>query len=121
MTAVLVGLLAAVGACLRLAVDTGVRRWLPSAVGAGTFVVNVTGSFALGVVWAAAVQARLDDTAATVLGAGLCGGYTTWSTWAWDTLSLVEDAAYGRALLYALASLGAGVLAAHAGLAVALG
>jgi len=55
-----------------------------------------------------------------VLSAGFCAGYTTWSTWAWESLILVEDGARGAALLNVVGSLGVGLLAAGAGLAVNL-
>jgi len=103
MTAVQIALAGALGAALRYlverAVSARVRREWPW----GTFVVNVTGCLALGL---------LAD-AHPVLAVGLIGAYTTFSAYA------VEVVKTERAAAYALGSLGCGVLAAALGLALA--
>ena len=80
MTVLLVALGAAVGAPLRFAVST----WLDGRWHRGTFVVNVTGSFLLGVFSALA----LSDHATALLGTGFCGGFTTYSSFAVQTHGL---------------------------------
>jgi CrcB protein len=54
-----------------------------------------------------------------VLGAGFLGGYTTWSTYLWETSALAEAGAWGAAALNLLGSLALGLLAAAAGLGLA--
>lgn len=75
----------------------------------GTLVVNLLGCLLLGVL----VGARPDDAVLRLgLGTGVLGGFTTMSTFAADTLGLPPDRAAG----YLLASVGGGLLMAHAGL-----
>jgi fluoride exporter len=68
--------------------------WL-SAFPMGTFVINVTGSFVLGLVGVAFVQ-RMPEHRAwfLLLGTGFCGGYTTFSTFEWETLQLVRTGSW---------------------------
>ena len=108
MTAVLVLLAGALGAAARYGVDRAVgdRSW-PG----GTFVVNVTGCFAAGLLTAAAGQAR------TVLGVGFVGAYTTFSTYAVEVVKVDGDSR-PAAVAYALGGLLCGVLAAGLGIAV---
>lgn len=74
MSALLVAVGAAVGAPLRFAIASRLDGRWP----VGTFVVNVAGSFVLGLVAALA----LSDSAAALLGTGFCGGFTTYSAFA---------------------------------------
>ncbi len=85
-----------------------------------TFVVNVLGSFVLGV----ALTVLLDQgTAGSVLrplvGVGFCGGLTTFSTWMVESVLLVRDGDAGVAVGYLLVSLAAGLVAVVAGVALA--
>jgi CrcB protein len=73
--------------------------------------VNVTGSFALGLVTAALPEGAL------LLGAGLLGGYTTFSTAMLDTVALWRDGERGASVFNALGMLVLGLLAAGLGLA----
>ena len=76
----------ALGALARFRVDSTVSARLPSDFPIGTLVVNLTGSFALGVL----VGASATDRVAFVLGTGFTGGYTTFSTWMLETERLGE-------------------------------
>jgi CrcB protein len=93
VTALLVALGAAVGAPLRFAI----AALLDGRVLWGTLVVNVTGSFLLGLLSAMA----LDDSAAAVLGTGFCGGFTTYSAFAVHT----HDQGVRRGAAYATATI----------------
>jgi len=76
----------ALGAVARFRVDSAVSARLPSDYPLGTLVVNLTGSFALGVL----VGASATDRVAFLLGTGFTGGYTTFSTWMLETERLGE-------------------------------
>lgn len=101
-----------VGAGLRYVVDIGVMSLTKGRFPWGIVVVNITGSFALGV-----VTASLPD-AAFVVGAGLLGGYTTFSTAMLDTLALWRDGERPASVLHLLGTFAASALAALAGLGV---
>ena len=77
----------AVGAYARFAVGTWVMARRPGAFPAGTFAVNLTGAFALGLLTGLAVT----GDALLVLGTGLLGAYTTFSTWMVEAQRLGED------------------------------
>jgi CrcB protein len=73
----------------------------------GTFTVNVTGGFALGFLARYFGPPHASHAMFLASTVGLCGGYTTFSTFTLDMFTLVERGAIGRALLYALASVAA--------------
>jgi CrcB protein len=106
---------AGVGAACRWSLDQAVQARHDSVLPWGTFLVNVTGSFALGVLLAAADLGEVGARAVVLGGAGLCGGFTTFSTFGYETLRLVEDGARVPALANALGSVGVGLAAALAG------
>lgn len=77
-----------------------------------TFSINVTGSFALGY-FITRLQERLSPSTyrRPLLGTGLCGAFTTFSTMQLEILTMVEHHRYGLAAAYAAASIVAGYLA----------
>ena len=85
----------------------------------GTFVVNVTGSFLLGVLTGLGLWHDLGTTARLVLGTGGMGAYTTFSTYAFETVRLADDGDHAVALRTAVAGLLASVAAAAVGLTIA--
>ncbi|WP_199399107.1 fluoride efflux transporter FluC [Zhihengliuella sp. ISTPL4] len=101
-----------VGAVLRYLVDLGVARLAGWRFPWGILVVNLTGSFALGLVTTALPEA------AFVLGAGLLGGYTTFSTAMLDAVALWRDGERGVAMFDAVGMLVLGLVAAGLGLAL---
>lgn len=111
MTLVFVVLGAAVGAPLRYLIDRFVQARHGSAFPWGTFAVNVSGSFVLGALAAAPVGGAW----AAMLGVGFCGALTTYSTFGYETVRLVEDGKYVYALGNVVGSLGAGLVAAVCG------
>jgi fluoride exporter len=81
-----------------------------------TFVINVTGCFALGFVFALLTERFLPHpTLRIALTVGFLGAYTTFSTFAFETMRLAEDGAILFAAANVLASVGAGLLAVYAG------
>ncbi len=121
MLALAVGLVAAVGATSRYVVDQFIQHQHDSVFPWGTFVINVVGSFVLGVVTGSVSHHGLSTTAAAILGAGFCAGFTTFSTWMWETLALAESGAILEATLNIFGSLAIGLAAAFAGFALAGG
>ena len=121
MTALLVLLGGAVGAPSRWFVDGFVRTKHDTPFPWGTFVINATGSFVLGVVLGSAAAGGASHTAVVLIGTGFCGAFTTFSTFGFETVRLAEERDYGRAVLYVALSLGVGLLLAVAGWALGHG
>ncbi|GAA4828410.1 fluoride efflux transporter FluC [Saccharopolyspora rosea] len=115
MTAVLVFCGAVVGAPLRYLIDRAVQRRHDSAFPWGTFAVNLAGSLVLGGLAGAGVALPAQDTA--LAGTGLCGALTTYSTFSYETLRLVEGRAYFYAAANVVVTVIAGVGAAMFGYA----
>lgn len=116
MSLVLVMVGAAVGAPLRYLTDRAVQRMGDSAFPWGTFIVNVAGSFVLGL-----VSQRLAPEVQLLVGTGFCGALTTYSTFSYETLRLAEDGSNLLALANVSGSVAAGVAAAFLGVAVSGG
>jgi CrcB protein len=110
---------AAVGAPARYLIDGLVQDRTSGAFPWGTFVVNVTGCFLLGVLTGLGLYHDLGPTVRTAIGTGGIGAYTTFSTFTFETVRLAEEGAVDEALRNALGSLLVGVAAASAGLAMA--
>ena len=121
MTAVWVGIVVAgaVGAPIRFLLDGFVQDRTSGAFPWGTFVINMTGSVILGFITGLALYHAFPTTPKIILGTGLCGAYTTFSTWTFETIRLLEEGAVRDALLNAGMSLLIGMLAAGTGLALA--
>jgi fluoride exporter len=112
-------LAAAVGAPLRYAVDTYVGTRAQGAFPWGTFVINVSGSFTLGVLTGLALYHAFPKTPKVVLGTGFCGAYTTFSTFTFETVRLVEEGEAGEALRNVMGTLVTCAGAAALGIALA--
>lgn len=119
MTTVLLVVAGALGALLRYEVELFVRRRTTGDFPYGTLLINVSGSFVLGVVIGLAEHRGVTAFVVTVAGTGLLGAYTTFSTFSFDTVSLIE---HGR-MRTAMANLGASVVLglAAAGLGIVVG
>jgi CrcB protein len=118
--AILVAAAAAVGAAGRYLLTQLVQHWHDSALPWGTFAVNVSGSLLLGLVTGLSLHHGLPARPFTVIGVGFIGGYTTWSTFVWESVAFAESGAWRPAVLNLLGSLAVGLAAASAGLALAL-
>ncbi|CAL9624222.1 fluoride efflux transporter CrcB [Streptomyces pilosus] len=109
---------ALVGAPLRYLTDRAVQSRHDSVFPWGTFTVNVTGSLALGLLTGAATAGAAGQELRLLLGTGLCGALTTYSTFSYETLRLAETGARGYAVLNVAANMTAGLTAATAGTAL---
>ena len=105
MTSILfVALGGALGSVLRYLVGIAFLRPGFSGLPWGTFTVNVSGALALGFLARFFAPPHASPGVFLALTVGLCGGYTTFSTFTLDMFTLVERGSAGRAILYALAS-----------------
>jgi CrcB protein len=88
------------GSVLRYLTSGLAARWLGLDFPYGTLIVNVTGSFLIGLVQALAEEAAvLPEPARLFLSAGVMGGFTTYSAFSYETVRLIELDAAGRALV----------------------
>jgi CrcB protein len=86
-TLLLVGLAGGLGSLLRFLVDGSVTRRVALALPVGTIAVNLSGAVLLGFVAGLAAS----TTTTLIAGTGLVGGYTTFSTWMFETERLAGD------------------------------
>ena len=119
MSFLLVAIGAAVGAPLRYLVDRAVQARHDSLFPWGTFAVNVAGSLVLGVLIGGANAGAVPGSLTALLGTGVCGALTTYSTFGFETVRLLEQRATFYAVLNAVASIVAGLGAAFLGVAMA--
>ncbi|MBT2513909.1 CrcB family protein [Arthrobacter sp. ISL-30] len=126
LTAALVGLFGVAGALLRFSVDawfarrtfsgrTEARRHWPWA----TLIVNVAGSFIIGISIGLSKVWQLDPVWHTAVATGLAGGLTTFSSWTTATVRLVSENRYSAAGLNVAMNLVAGLGAAALGITLA--
>lgn len=81
----------------------------------GTFIVNVIGSFVIGIIAGLAFKNSISPEVKLFIATGLCGGFTTFSAFSMDCLQLFNEHKYGLALLYILSSFAIGLIAAFVG------
>ena len=106
---------AALGAPARWLLDQYVQDRHRSAFPWGTLLINVLGSFVFGALISLSSVGEASAAAIALLGAGLCGGFTTFSTFSYETYRLTEDAAYRIGGMNVAASVTVGLLASFAG------
>ncbi|MFD4941490.1 fluoride efflux transporter CrcB [Streptomyces sp. NPDC058239] len=110
---------AAVGAPLRYLTDRAVQSRHDTVFPWGTFAVNVTGSLILGLLTGAVAAGAASSHLQLLIGTGLCGALTTYSTFSYETLRLAEDGAKFYAAVNVVAGVVAGLGAVFAGVSAA--
>ena len=118
--AIMVAVFAALGAVARYLLDLAIQRRHERTFPFGTLTINIVGSLLLGLLTGLRLHHGLGSTTTTVVGVGFCGGFTTFSTWMWESLALAESGAIAQAVVNIAGSLALGVAAAAAGLGLAL-
>lgn len=111
-TITLVGIGGAIGSILRYLAATGIQNKFLSAFPYGTMCVNISGCFIIGLVYALAERNNISPEWRVFLATGICGGYTTFSTFSYESLSLVREGELFYAALYISVSVIAGISAA---------
>jgi CrcB protein len=110
----------ALGSVARYLLGAFIQDRVATALPVGTLVINVVGSVLLGFF----VQVGLESAAFSpeirfFLTTGFCGGFTTFSTFSYETLKLVEDGEYGTASLYVTSSVVLSLVGCAIGMAAA--
>jgi CrcB protein len=106
----------AVGGVSRYLLGLLIQRWAGGAFPLGTLVINISGSFLLGFLLRYAMfSTEISPVTRAMLTTGFCGGYTTFSTYSYETASLIEEGLYARAGVYVGLSVGLALLGTFLG------
>lgn len=108
------------------AIGAGARYCIGRAIGGegfpwATLTVNVAGGLAMGCLAGVIARGWAGEPARLLLGVGVLGGFTTFSAFSLELVTLAERGAWGLAAGYAIASVAGAALALVAGLAIARG
>lgn len=109
---ILVGIGGGIGAAFRAFLSDQVKRKWKGHYPMATFLINITGSFLLGLI----IHYHADNMWKLLLGTGFMGGYTTFSTFHYEAVLLIEAGRKKLYLLYYVLSVAGGLLAAAAGM-----
>ena len=112
----LVSLGGALGSAGRYLVGLLTLRWLGPDFPFGTLLVNVAGSYAIGVVHELGARGGVSPAARLFLATGILGGFTTYSAFSLDTVRLATEGVWPRAALYVVATSALCVALAAAGM-----
>lgn len=107
------------GTLARFGIGGWVHTWAEASFPWGTLAINLLGSFLLGFALRGAELSALSPEIRGMITVGFCGAFTTFSTFTFETISLMQAGAWFRASLYAFGSLGMGLVAIVLGLSAA--
>ena len=93
----LIALGGAIGTALRYLTALAAARWLGTEFPYGTLIVNLVGSFLIGLVQQLAMDALISETTRLFVTAGMMGGLTTYSAFSYETVQLIALGAWHRA------------------------
>lgn len=115
-----VGLGGAAGSILRYLTSVVTLKFYSASFPVATFIVNVIGCFLAGLIFGSITQESADaQNLKVLLLTGFCGGFTTFSAFALENVRLMDSGNLSTAVLYTIASIAAGLLAAWLGLSIA--
>ncbi|WP_149401788.1 fluoride efflux transporter CrcB [Dictyobacter arantiisoli] len=115
---VLIGSAGAFGAVARYVLGHLVASRVGSTFPFGTLIINVSGSFVIGVLFALTARHLLSTTGQLILATGFLGGYTTFSSMSWEGVQLARAGSLRASVLYLGENVVLGLLAASAGIAL---
>ncbi len=114
-----VGIGGGLGSILRYMISLFIGRHVPVVFPLGTLLVNISGCFLIGIFYSLSTKyTGFDPEWRLFLITGICGGYTTFSTFSYDGLILLKQGSTISFLLYAVGSVVLGLLATFAGVAM---
>ena len=114
---ILVGVGSCIGGIARYLTQLLVQKHYPSSIPFGTLTVNISGCFIIGILYALADRGNmLSPAMRLLLATGFCGGFTTFSSFAYENISLMRDGEFLYTSLYILLSVVIGLLAVWLGI-----
>ncbi|MGK2860625.1 MAG: fluoride efflux transporter CrcB [Chitinophagaceae bacterium] len=118
----LIGLGGGLGSIARYLCQKWFMNFHPHAYPWGTFAVNVTGCFLIGIFWGISFRSfEGNESWKLFLMTGICGGFTTFSAFTLEGIGLIKEERAGTFLLYIGGSVLIGLLATYAGMKISRG
>ena len=115
----LVGFGGFVGSVARYLLSGTITKWFPNSFPVGTFIVNITGCLMIGIIYGVASRfGWMTQEWKLFLATGICGGFTTFSAFAYEGFRLIETSEYWIFASYTLLSLIFCVLAVFFGISL---
>lgn len=112
-----IGLGGFAGSIARYGLHLFVHKWWPLTFPYGTLLVNILGCLLIGVIFGMAQRTSwMTEVVKITLATGFCGGFTTFSAFAYENIRLLQSGHLGSSLLYITCSVALGLLATYAGL-----
>lgn len=113
----LIGLGSGIGGICRYLLQQYVQKQFPSSIPYGTLSVNVIGCFVIGIIYALGSRTNiLSPEVRLLLATGLCGGFTTFSSFAYENVALLQEGDYFYTAVYIISSIIAGLIAVYLGI-----
>jgi CrcB protein len=118
-TILIVGTGGFIGSVMRYLVQFYVEKGMSSTFPLGTLIANIVGSFVIGMVFALAEKGNLLSSEWRIfLTVGICGGFTTFSAFAYNNFTMIKEHSYGQLLFNLGGNIFLGILAVYVGIIV---
>ena len=105
-----------IGGAARYLSQEFVQKNFPSFIPLSTLSVNIVGSFIIGIIYALAERSKISAEVRILIATGFCGGFTTFSSFAFENVKLLQDGEFFNTGLYILLSLVIGFIAVYLGI-----
>lgn len=105
-----------IGGAARYLSQEFVQKNFPSFIPLSTLSVNIVGSFIIGIIYALAERSKISAEVRIFIATGFCGGFTTFSSFAFENVKLLQDGEFFNTALYVVLSLVIGFAAVYLGI-----
>ncbi|NCP21625.1 MAG: fluoride efflux transporter CrcB [Flavobacteriales bacterium CG_4_9_14_0_2_um_filter_35_242] len=112
----LIGIGSFIGGIFRYLLSQSVQSKFLSAYPFGTLTVNIIGCLAIGIVFGLSEKFNFSPEWRLFLATGICGGFTTFSTFSFETMAMLRDGQYLYSFLYIGSSVFVGLIAVYLGI-----